>query len=82
MRRKISQREARRTARELDALKLRMEQLLSEWGTGDHPGRHLFDIPLTDYGKGCVYAASALDAVLVAKRGYNNDLRIFAVKRP
>lgn len=76
---KISQAEARRLRNELKALKTRHSELLSSWGTGDHPGRHLFDMPLSDFGKGSVYAASQLNAVLVAKRGYNNDLRIFAV---
>jgi hypothetical protein len=50
--------------------------------TTEGPGEYLFDIPLSDYGKGCVLTASRLDCALVARLTRDNQLRVFAVKKP
>lgn len=67
MRRRISQREARRLQKEVIRLNEENEERFSRYRMGYPGGRHILSIALSDESKGRLYGAALVGAVFVAK---------------
>lgn len=77
----ISQREARRLKKQVEALEQRHRAMVRNW-LEPYSGVHLITFnELTDYTKGALTAATRLDQVLVARLD-NGKLQVYALRAP
>lgn len=80
MRRKISQRQARRTAKLLDSLQTRHNAMVSRWATEWPGGVHIDTISVNNAEACIVETATKCGHVGIVKRGEGDKLNVYAVK--
>lgn len=82
MRKKISQRQAKRTERDLRDLMKRMERIFSRWSSDFPGGPHIDNVAVTPIELAIVNTAVACGCVVLVKPdGNNGRIKLYAVRQ-